>query len=851
MPLTPGTRLGPFEILAPLGAGGMGEVYKARDTRLDRIVAVKVASQQFSERFEREARAVAALNHSNICTLYDVGPNYLVMEYIEGTPLQGPLPLDLALNYGSQICDALDAAHRKGITHRDLKPGNILVTKQGIKLLDFGLAKQAGVGINQTDTTLTEALTSQGQIVGTLQYMSPEQLQAQAVDSRSDIFSFGLVLYEMLAGKRAFESTSGATLIAAILKDQPQPLSAVQPKAPASLQRILDRCLEKDPERRWQNARDLGRELQDLRDPHLVAPATRRPAPSRVSRWWLALIPVALVAGFGIARWTAVEHSESLDAVPLTTLAGIEQSPALSPDGKLVAFTWTGPDYGSPKLSVKQLDASEPLVLSQGPDGSPAWSPDGHRIAFLRRGDDGTRVMIVPALGGPERQVGPPLGASFEGGLCWLPIANRLVFGAGGLGAVSVDNGQLQHLTEAESGKSDLYPALSPDGGYLAFVRTISPIAEAPSRIFYLRLDGKQQPEPGLKLLTAVLQGVGGLAWAPDGRSLIVSALRRGTVHLFRVRFPGGQSEQMMGVSASGDFGGSLSISPAARNMALAIAENDTDIWRVAGPAWPESKPRPEPARFLASTRDDVTPDYSADGKKIAFESRRTGSQEIWSVDSAGQNAVQVTNFGGPAVGSPRWSPDGTRIAFDSRKFGKADIFVVSGNGGTATRLTPDDANYALPAWSSDGRWIFCRSDRSGRSEIWKIPADGGTPLPISNNGGADPQHLAGEPWLYYRDQTGIVRTLESGGGTVERMIPQFDAFWGPWREGIVTVDGLDIRYFRFRDRKSTLLQRLAPLESERSLRRPALAVSPDGQWVLLRRTALDRGDLILVENIQ
>ena len=227
MPLAPGTRLGPYEITAPLGAGGMGEVYKARDTRLNRIVAIKVSNEQFTERFEREAHAVAALNHSNICTLHDVGPNYLVMEYIEGTPLKGPLPLDQALKYAVQICDALDAAHKKGITHRDLKPANILVTKTGIKLLDFGLAK---IGTRRakppSDATLTMALTGKNEIVGTLYYMSPEQLQAQAtgqeIDARSDIFSFGLVLYEMLTGKRAFEGSSPASVIAAIM-ERPAP----------------------------------------------------------------------------------------------------------------------------------------------------------------------------------------------------------------------------------------------------------------------------------------------------------------------------------------------------------------------------------------------------------------------------------------------------------------------------------------------------------------------------------------------------------------------------------------------------------------------------------------------------
>ena len=249
MPLQPSDKLGPYEILAPIGAGGMGDVYQANDTRLDRIVAVKVSKTEFNERFEREACAVAALNHPNICQLYDVGPNYLVMEYIEGTPLKGPLPVDQTLKYAAQICDTLDAAHKKGITHRDLKPANILVTKQGIKLLDFGLAKlNTAVTKPMSDATLTMALTGKNEIVGTLYYMSPEQLQSRAtgqeIDGRSDIFSFGLVLYEMLTGKRAFEGTSPASVIAAIME---RPAPSITDVAPLSSGPRADALLGEGP----------------------------------------------------------------------------------------------------------------------------------------------------------------------------------------------------------------------------------------------------------------------------------------------------------------------------------------------------------------------------------------------------------------------------------------------------------------------------------------------------------------------------------------------------------------------------------------------------------------------------
>src|SRR5947209_4182499 len=236
-----GTKFGPYQILSPVGAGGMGEVYRAHDPRLGRDVAIKISKEQFTERFEREARAVAALNHPNICTLFDVGADYLVMELIEGKALQGPLPMEKAVEYAAQILDALDAAHRKGITHRDLKPANILVTKQGIKLLDFGLAKQA---VRLGEDEPTKPLTDQGQIIGTLQYMSPEQLQGKEADARSDLFAFGCVLYELLTGKRAFDGANAASVIASIISAQPEPLSAHQ--TPPGVERAIQICLAKN-----------------------------------------------------------------------------------------------------------------------------------------------------------------------------------------------------------------------------------------------------------------------------------------------------------------------------------------------------------------------------------------------------------------------------------------------------------------------------------------------------------------------------------------------------------------------------------------------------------------------------
>src|SRR5580658_7987557 len=312
MPLSAGDRLGPYEILAPIGAGGMGEVYKARDTRLDRIVAVKVSKTEFSERFEREARAIATLNHPHICQLYDVGPNYLVMEYVEGAPLKGPLPLDQALKYAAEICDALDAAHKKNITHRDLKPANILVTKSGVKLLDFGLAK-VGTPLNAGEGTLTLALTSKGEILGTFQYMSPEQINGQEAGPQSDIFSFGLVLYEMLTGKRVFDGSTPASVIAAILE---RPAPSVADVAPPALDRVLKRCLEKDPENRWQSARDLKAEWEWIGN----APESgESPSPSRLG-WTAAAVLGLILIVVGALLWRATRPVEEPGVFKMSVL---------------------------------------------------------------------------------------------------------------------------------------------------------------------------------------------------------------------------------------------------------------------------------------------------------------------------------------------------------------------------------------------------------------------------------------------------------------------------------------------------------------------------------------------------
>ncbi len=400
MPLSAGTNLGPYEVLAPIGAGGMGEVYKARDTRLDRMVAIKVSKEQFSERFEREAKAIAALNHPNICQIYDVGPNYLVMEYLEGAVLKGPLLPEKAVECAAQILDALDAAHQKGITHRDLKPANILVTRQGIKLLDFGLAKQ---GVRPGEADLTLSLTTPGQILGTLHYMSPEQLQGKEVDARSDLFSFGCVLYELLTGKKPFTGASPASVIAAILEREPMPLDVGRP-----LDRIVKRSLAKDPDQRFQTARDLKAALAWAVEqvPSGPPPGTVR----RSRRFHLAWIGACTLVAAGVALLAWREFSGSPEVVWRGTLLGgpdVAMEPRISPDGHTLAFQ--AMDRGVTQVAVMKPDTGNWTILTHKRNGGQLlelnWSPDGNRIYFDRYAELPLGIFSVPALGGEEQLV--------------------------------------------------------------------------------------------------------------------------------------------------------------------------------------------------------------------------------------------------------------------------------------------------------------------------------------------------------------------------------------------------------------------------------------------------------------
>ena len=419
MPLSSGEQLGHYKILSMIGKGGMGEVYLGTDTRLDRSVAIKVSSREFNDRFEREARAISTLNHPNICTLHDVGPNYLVMEHIEGETLskiigRGPLPLDRAVSYAVQIVDALAAAHAKGVIHRDLKPGNIIITKHGVKVLDFGLAKLSTERLSSDSAssidTMTEPITRAGAVLGTLYYMSPEQVEGKETDERSDIFSFGVVFYEMITGQRPFNGDTQAAVLASVLKEPPPPMSPWQPAVPRQLERVVRKCLEKKPDDRWHSARDLKPtlELIDLDAPGTSISSASASVPIPVQtpsrRKWLwpalAVASLMILAAGAAALWLKPSAPARAARFEVTLPEGVQfsQYVSVSPDGHKLVFNATGAKAG---LWIRDLDTLQWRQLS-GTEGSssPFWSPDSRFLGF----SVGNELKKIEVAGGPPQR---------------------------------------------------------------------------------------------------------------------------------------------------------------------------------------------------------------------------------------------------------------------------------------------------------------------------------------------------------------------------------------------------------------------------------------------------------------
>ena len=714
MPLSAATRLGPYEILAPVGAGGMGEVYKARDTRLDRTVAIKVSHEQFTDRFQREARAVAALNHPNICQLYDVGPNYLVMEFIDGSPLGGsPLgPVDnprKLLDLAVQVAEGLAAAHAAGIVHRDLKPDNILVTRDGrVKILDFGLAKsaQSSTSSSGVDATVTHAmnLTDAGATVGTVNYMSPEQARGEPdLTFQSDQFSFGLVLYKLATGKRAFDRPSAAETMTAIIREEAEPLPNT---IPAPLRWVVERLLSKEPAERYDSTRDLYRELKQIRDrlsqstsavgvAPAAAPTTLKPKrllPLAVGA--LAALTAAFVIGYGLAPPSRPDLSQ----YRFTELAAGQsdvRGPAWSPDGKSIAFA--ARVHGVMQIFIKGVDSQESTQLTRaGSDCfNPFWSPNSESVYCVRTDHN---LWVVPASGGAEQLVREHVDAATI-----HPDGKTLAIAHDGKLWLTSTQGVPDKEFLSKVLSSDPQLGFSPDGDSLLLVDSAISILSYPggqSKILYERQPGNT---------------FSGFSWFPDGRSLLISCTCAGPYSLVRLNIADGHRETLY---STNQVLQSLSVSPDGKRIAYSAGDARHQIVEVglADGA----------VRALGgSAGDSRWPDWAPSGSHYLFQQGFTAIIDQDVAEGGFSRRLAETDRSAQA----RWSPDGTRIAI-AYKFSTDRLMLMGASGGQAVLLDQAE-DISGPSWSPDGQWVSYLRAETGQATLVKIRAAPGS-APVS-----------------------------------------------------------------------------------------------------------------------
>jgi eukaryotic-like serine/threonine-protein kinase len=746
MSLQIGQQLGSYEITALLGKGGMGEVYKACDTRLNRTVAIKILpalvahDPQSRERFQREARAVAALNHPHICTLHDIGSqdgiDFLVMEYLEGETLaarlaKGPLPLDHVLRYGVQIASALDKAHRAGIVHRDLKPGNIMLTKTGAKLLDFGLAKASVAALEDMPTSLTPSdLTVPGAILGTLQYMAPEQIEGKKTDARTDIFAFGAVLYEMLTGKKAFEGKSQAGVVAAILEHDPTPLTTHLASAPPALDRVIKRCVSKDPDERWQSASDLTSELQWIAEAGAEG-STRssvsrgKDSGSRRVAWVVAAVAIVVAATLAIPavmyirRTTATDTPVVQHVARVTHESGFSEWPTWSPDGSLYAFTSNR--SANFEVYVGRVEGGQEVVNitnNAADDVQPAFSPDGTSIAFVstrssrtglvkigtNMGIDtrtyGGDVWVTPALGGQARRLAE--NANFP---VWRPGTRMVLYVTGqenhrAINTVSTDGGAPKPILPSTASTWEMVrPAYSPDAHWITF-------ETADRKVFVMPAAGGTPME--------LLRGSSHV-WDPSGRRIYYindEGVGGTRIEAAELQHSGARPtiERLFVVGVSTAILHDLAIATDGKRLLASGVEESMNLTRI--PLAPGGGDVAGPEEQLSSAQGvrDRYPVVSPDGRRIAVGSNRTVDEGLWIVDlsSARWQRVQLPKNTVDSGAVACWAKDGQHLAVKRfSQSGTSTLWNVAIDGSSTEELAPATPSLAASfacAFSPDGR---------------------------------------------------------------------------------------------------------------------------------------------------
>jgi len=831
--LNPGTRLGPYEIQTLVGSGGMGEVYRARDTRLDRTVAVKVLKAslahdpEFRERFEREARVISQLNHPNICTLHDVGQegaiDFLVMEYVEGETLaarlaRGQIPLDQAMAYGIQIAEALDRAHRQNIIHGDLKPGNVMLTKTGAKLLDFGLARQLPAALPQVSDSLTQAFTMNASpVLGTLPYLAPEQLEEKRPDARTDIFSLGAVLYESVTQERAFPGDSYAAVIAAIMRSQP-PSMAVRRPTPAALDRAVATCLAKDPDERWQNAGDLARELKWIAAGGSLGPVAA-PVSARTPRLrlWIAAIAVLALSTLVMAITmllgrtpattvyrTSILLPEGLLFPGAGQLGGIGRF-ALSPNGRRVAFVASDPE-GNVRLWVRSLDSLIAMSVP-GSDGagSPFWSPDSSMIGFVAQG----QLKTVDPSGGTPTTITPAFNVTGS----WSS-ANIILFTpspASPLHAVPATGGTPRPVTTLDPALGDVLHRNAfflPDGRHFLYVAVSARTGETTgARAVYVgSLDSNQSGRLLIDHGSSVAFSQGHLVFLRDNR-LVAQRFDLDRLELTGDPTPiteqvelAGQSSTPFSVTESGvlayqpasgpgsqlvwldrdgrrlgtlgepaDYG-DIVLSPDGRRAAVSVldaAVNTRDIWVF-------DISRGVRTRVTFDPSDDVAAAWSPDSNQLVFASNRAGHFDLYRKAAAGIGSDELIFQDESEKYPTAWSPDRRSVLYWTFGSEGAQVRLLTLGAESSTSFVGPPANPVR--LSGDGRWAAYSSTESGRSEIYVVAF----PKPsekwqLSNAGGSLPQWRGDGREVFYagRDNRLMAVSLEVRGSELQVVAPQ------------------------------------------------------------------------------
>jgi len=766
MSLAPGTKLGPYEIGVPLGAGGMGEVYRARDTRLDRTVAIKILPANISadplakQRFEREAKTISGLNHPNICTLHDVGSqdgvDYLVMECVEGETLakrleKGPLPLEQVLKYGMQIADALDKAHRSGVVHRDLKPSNVMLTPSGAKLLDFGLAKAvqtALAGEISSLVTLSKPFTAEGTIIGTIPYMAPEQLEGKEADVRTDIFALGALLYEITTGRRAFEGKSQASLIAAILEKEPTPISELQPMSPAGLDQVIKTCLAKDPEDRWQAARDVKLQLGWIGATLSLPDRAANESRGRIRVAWasagaLAIISLSLL----VMRWLTPQYEPTALRAFIVppenaTFSDDAASLAVSPDGTRMVFVAQGPD-GKRQLWIRPLDSISAMALPGTESASyPFWSPDGQWIAFFMNG----KLRKMPASGGTvttlcDASQGRGGNWGRDGQILFSPsVADALYL-------VSAAGGPPKPATKLDPSRKEVshrWPVFLPDGRHFLFY-----IRGSETGIYVGKIDSDERKLLVRNLANGLYAPPGYLLYVRD-RTLVAQAFNPRQLEVMGEPAPLVENTPVNGTSGSVVFSvsntGVLAYETGipAKLRQLSWVDRDGTLRGTVG----------EPG-FAASPR------ISPDGEKFALTltDPQETSTNVWVYD-IGRGVRERLTFDPSFTGLPNWSPDGKSIIFASNREGAPHMYEVPSNGMGQPRLISDPSSYDYPtSWSADGRYLAFMRRAARNWEVWIMPFSGDR-KPFTFLTGPfsyfQPAFSADVHWLAYQsDETG------------------------------------------------------------------------------------------------